>query len=115
MKKKEKPGWREVPDGGLIVQAGNSEKYRTGSWRIRKPLYSAEKCIQCMLCWAYCPDMAIKVEDGDVVGVDYLHCKGCGICANQCPVEALEMVDEDDFDIDDKLEKDERDSTGGDD
>jgi pyruvate ferredoxin oxidoreductase delta subunit len=105
MKGIKKPGWKDIPIGGLITEPGNAEKYYTGGWRINKPLWSEEKCIQCLLCWAYCPDSAINVKDGIVYGVDYDHCKGCGICVNQCPVHALEMISEDESDINDKKEK----------
>jgi 2-oxoacid:acceptor oxidoreductase delta subunit (pyruvate/2-ketoisovalerate family) len=40
-----------------------------------------------MICWVYCPDMAIIVEDGRWKEIDYDHCKGCGICAEVCPVK----------------------------
>ena len=104
MNKTKKPGWKELPIGGMITEAGNAEEYKTGSWRIKKPLWSEKKCIQCLLCWAYCPDLAFYVEDGKIVGVDYDHCKGCGICANQCPSNALEMISEDESDVDDDRE-----------
>jgi len=38
----------------------------------------------------YCPDGAI---DDDLV-VDLRFCKGCGICANECPKKAISMVRE---------------------
>jgi pyruvate ferredoxin oxidoreductase delta subunit len=38
----------------------------------------------------YCPDGAIS-EDLDV---DLDFCKGCGICANECPKKAITMVRE---------------------
>ncbi|MFW6381357.1 MAG: 4Fe-4S binding protein [Bacillota bacterium] len=104
MKEDQKPGWRDLPPGGLIPEAGNAERYKTGSWRIKKPLWSEEKCIQCLLCWAYCPDIAILTREGEVTGVDYEHCKGCGICAQQCPVHALEMIAEDESDVNDQAE-----------
>jgi len=34
------------------------------------------------------------VEDGRVVGVDLDYCKGCGICASECPQKAITMVEE---------------------
>jgi pyruvate ferredoxin oxidoreductase delta subunit len=40
-----------------------------------------------MICWVYCPDSAVIVKDGKVQGFDYDHCKGCGICAHECPVK----------------------------
>jgi len=29
-----------------------------------------------------------------VIGIDYEHCKGCGICARECPRKAVSMVEE---------------------
>ncbi|GAF72784.1 unnamed protein product, partial [marine sediment metagenome] len=78
-------GWKDIPIGGLIVEPGNSDTYETGSWRTYKPIHDAEKCTSCLRCWILCPDSAIIVEDGKVVGIDYNHCKGCGICARECP------------------------------
>jgi len=43
----------------------------------------------------FCPDGAIrwkpqKGEKGDIE-FDLNYCKGCGICANECPTKAIEM------------------------
>lgn len=103
--KEEKPGWKEIPVGGIIPESGNAEYYHTGSWKIKKPLWSKEKCIQCLFCWAFCTDLAINIENTKVVGVDYDHCKGCGICATQCPSQALEMISEDKEDVIDEKEE----------
>jgi pyruvate ferredoxin oxidoreductase delta subunit len=55
----------------------------------------SEQCDGCMLCYFYCPDASIIVEDGKAVGVDLAHCKGCGICAKECPAGAIVMkIDE---------------------
>jgi len=89
-------GWRDIPPAGLILDAGNAVRYETGDWRTFRPIWDEEKCIHCLTCWVYCPDAAIIVKDGKMVGIDYDHCKGCGICANHCPskVHALQMVNE---------------------
>jgi len=47
-----------------------------------------------MLCYFYCPDASIIVENGKAVGIDLLHCKGCGICAKECPAGAIAMKSE---------------------
>jgi len=91
-KAKTKPGWKEIPIGGLILEAGNAEKYETGDWRAFRPVKDQEKCTNCLLCWALCPDEAIVVKDGKMVGFNLNYCKGCGICAHECPVEAIKMV-----------------------
>jgi len=87
-------GWKEIPIGGLILEAGNAEKYETGSWRSFRPVKDEEKCTDCLICWIYCPDSSIIVEEGKIKGIDYAHCKGCGICAAQCPRKAIKMVEE---------------------
>ena len=90
-------GWKEIPIGGLIVDAGNSDNYETGSWRSFRPIRDAEKCTNCLLCWIYCPDSAIEVNDGKVIKIKLKHCKGCGICAEECPVKAIAMEEESKF------------------
>ncbi len=76
---------------GTATEAGSASKLNTGSWRTYAPLTDFEKCTDCMICWAYCPDSAIAAEDGKKTGTDYQYCKGCGICAVECPVDCIEM------------------------
>ncbi|HDD45929.1 MAG TPA: 4Fe-4S dicluster domain-containing protein [Candidatus Aenigmarchaeota archaeon] len=90
---KKKPGWKEIPIGGIVTNAGSSLLKKTGSWRSFRPILDKAKCINCFTCYAYCPDNAIKVENGKV-RIDYEYCKGCGICANMCPVKAIKMEEE---------------------
>lgn len=89
-------GWKELPIGGIILEAGNSHGYETGSWRSFRPIHDEEKCTNCLLCWVYCPDSSIVVEEGKFGHFDYDHCKGCGICAQECPpkASAIKMIDE---------------------
>lgn len=98
-------GWREIPRGAVIPEPGNAHHYQTGDWRSFRPIWIKDRCIQCLRCWIMCPDSAIITEDGKVVGIDYSHCKGCGICANECPakVDAIKMVKEDEADDSDKI------------
>lgn len=87
-------GWREIPIGGLILEAGNAEKYLTGGWRTFRPMFNKEKCKNCLLCWIYCPDSSVKIKQEEVESFYYDYCKGCGICANVCPFDAIQMVEE---------------------
>ena len=87
-------GWKEIPEGGLILEGGNASKYNTGSWRAFCPVRDEEKCTDCLICWIYCPDSAIIIKDDKIAGIDLEHCKGCGICAKQCPKQAIKMVPE---------------------
>lgn len=84
---------------GGILDKKNKKDYKTGSWRFKKPIWHKEKCIQCMMCYNYCPEnciLAKKDKKGNIVreNINYDYCKGCGICAKVCPVNAIEMVDE---------------------
>lgn len=95
----EPKGWKDLPRGGLITKPGSSEEFETGDWRVDRPIFDSEKCINCLICWVYCPDSAIIIEDGKVTGIDLRYCKGCGICARECPpkASAIEMKPESEF------------------
>jgi len=77
-----------------VTKPGSAVKYKTGSWRSRRPEVDKKMCIDCLQCWIYCPDNAIEVEKGKMKGFKYSHCKGCGICARECPTRVIKMVEE---------------------
>lgn len=57
--------------------------------------FSCGNCFHCDNCYGYCPDNAIiKHEDGSLE-IDYEYCKGCGICAAECPCGAIKMLADD--------------------
>lgn len=80
--------------GATIPTSGNSEEVETGGWRSQVPRLDPEACTGCLLCYFYCPDASIVIDDGRAVGIDLKHCKGCGICAVECPAKAIVMTDE---------------------
>ena len=80
--------------GGTVVR-DEAVRNRTGGWRTGvKPMANLDRCVNCKLCWVYCPDSAVLVSDGVFQGFDYDVCKGCEICAEMCPVDAIDMVAE---------------------
>jgi len=89
--KEKKLSWKELPDGDLL-EAGTAAKFITGDWRTEKPVWDGGKCINCMFCWIACPDSSIIVKDGKMTGIDFEHCKGCGICAKECPVKPVKAI-----------------------
>jgi len=57
---------------------------------------SCGNCFSCDNCYGVCPDNAvIKLgAPGERYAIDYDYCKGCGLCAVECPCGAIEMVPE---------------------
>jgi ferredoxin len=102
-----------------IVPAGTS-RYRDMSYiGAQLPVYDASKCTACGLCTASCPDSALisTITDRPVdsaaryfkkfkkppkgipwerfalnLNADPSACKGCGVCAQVCPTDALKMM-----------------------
>ncbi len=56
---------------------------------------SCGNCFECDNCYGVCPDNAvIKLGAGKRFRFNYDYCKGCGICATECPSGAIRMVPE---------------------
>ena len=79
------PLWKKLTPGSVVLEAGSAVKFKTGSWRAFRPKFIEENCIHCLFCWMFCPDMAVIVKEGKMTGFNYDYCKGCGICALECP------------------------------
>jgi len=56
---------------------------------------SCGNCFECDNCYGICPDNAvIKLGPGERFQFNYDYCKGCGICAAECPCGAIMMTPE---------------------
>ncbi len=88
----------------LAVSSGSTKENKTGSWRTFKPVVDHDKCIACGKCEQVCPEgvcFAVKnlplhpsSKEGErkmYYENDLDYCKGCGICARECPVKAITM------------------------
>jgi len=73
------------------------EAGKTCEWRDEYPVIDKEKCIAaqknkliCQICWSYCPEAVI--EKGIPPTINLIYCKGCAICAKECPNSAIKML-----------------------
>ncbi len=72
--------------GGLSAEAAVYEAGRC---------LSCGNCFECDGCLGACPeDAVIKLGVGHRYRFNYDRCTGCGVCFEQCPVHAIEMVAE---------------------
>lgn len=65
-------------------------------------LYEARRCLscgncfECDNCYGICPDNAIiKLGAGNRFKINLDYCKGCGMCATECPCGAIDMIEDD--------------------
>jgi len=79
--------YKDIPIG---LAASVRTQRHTGDWRSFMPVVDDEKCTKCGLCVIYCPDACIEMTDTGIK-FDFDYCKGCGICDNECNVDAITM------------------------
>ena len=70
----------------------NSYTATVASWRVDKPVFNIDACIDCQNCWIWCPDTSILSRDKQMLGIDYDHCKGCAVCAEVCPTNPKSLI-----------------------
>lgn len=107
----QKSGWSEFEIGAMLrsfegatnniatthqedrpYSKSNSFTASVADWRIVKPVFNKEYCIDCQFCWIYCPDISIISRDKKMIGIDMDHCKGCGICVEVCPTNPKSLL-----------------------
>ncbi|EKD58817.1 MAG: pyruvate synthase delta chain [uncultured bacterium] len=98
---------------GGIIKHNQDKSPKTGEWRYMKPVVDAAKCIGCKTCVPHCPEAVMEMrvrnaeeipclpagreisnkigKEKELVEVDFEYCKGCGVCAQVCPVKAINM------------------------
>ena len=79
---------------GFAEIVGNLDE-ETAVFEARRCM-SCGNCFDCDNCYGVCPDNSvIKLGPGKRFAFNYDYCKGCGICAAECPCGAIKMVPED--------------------
>ncbi|MFC1983181.1 4Fe-4S binding protein [Chloroflexota bacterium] len=58
-----------------------------------KRCFGCGKCNACNMCWFLCPDSSV-LRSAEQMQFDYDYCKGCGVCAEECPRRAVIMEEE---------------------
>ena len=79
------------PENRNYAETNSMNKY-VGDWRVIKPVWQVDLCIDCQNCWVFCPDSSIISRNKEMVGIDYDHCKGCGICVEVCPTNPKSLL-----------------------
>ena len=78
---------------GSGSKSGKMEMHREG-----KPTTFSEKCKACGRCLRNCAHSAISFDENKKIKIDYNKCVGCGRCIGACSFDALEVVNDTDFD-----------------
>jgi 2-oxoacid:acceptor oxidoreductase delta subunit (pyruvate/2-ketoisovalerate family) len=93
------PEDRAVPFGAITpAPVRQQELFITSNWRIVRPVIDHEKCTRCFTCYIACPDACWSFnEKEEKMEWNWKFCKGCQICINECPADALKAVPELDF------------------
>ena len=81
-----------IPDDLCPIATQYSE-LKTGDWRAERPIVDRDKCVKCGTCWVYCPTQCIE-EKRTYFEAGLSICKGCGVCAEECPQNAISMIEE---------------------
>jgi NADPH-dependent glutamate synthase beta subunit-like oxidoreductase len=84
---------REVAVGGM------QEVVHSFDWpaamREARRCFTCGSCTECDNCVTFCPDAAVRHDpEAGTYEVDLSHCKGCGICAAECPRGAIVLAPE---------------------
>ena len=94
IKKESELTWKDIEIGAIATEPGSARQYRTGDWRSQRPTYNHKRCIKCGLCQIFCPEGCVRVNPEGFFEADLYYCKGCGICARECPTKVITMVEE---------------------
>lgn len=74
-----------------VVAPANTPERHTGNWRQFRPVLEKGDCNRCWLCFVWCPEAAITLDENEYPMVEYDVCKGCLLCAHECPTHAFRI------------------------
>lgn len=90
-----------MPELAVKFRKNNFKEVHTGYdkhmlVREAERCFSCGVCNKCDNCFVFCPDLSV-IKDNSAYSFDYDYCKGCGVCAHECPRNAISMVEESKF------------------
>lgn len=68
----------------------------TSSWRTQRPVVNEGQCNRCGFCFIFCPPQCMA-DAGGKFAPNLKFCKGCGVCAKECPQGAITMTPEGEY------------------
>lgn len=68
-----------------------------------KAVLDTGKCTFCLTCYRCCPHGAIYWSADNKPTISTLACQGCGICASECPMDAIQIGEFNDADMIDRV------------
>jgi len=89
---------------GCVAPPGASLVNKTGAWRTMRPVFKHDTCTGCKACEQVCPEGCVfenpaqkhlcEKTKREVANRDFDpdYCKGCGMCAVECPVDDIDMI-----------------------
>ncbi len=60
---------------------------------MRKAANDINRCVACGVCALQCPREAIQIYKGCYAVVDTTKCVGCGICESACPAGSIKVTE----------------------
>lgn len=58
---------------------------------MRKAVNDIDRCVACGVCALQCPREAISIHKGCYAVVDLSKCVGCGLCEKACPAGSIKV------------------------
>jgi len=86
---------RTEPEGRFVDVSAPGAYSEERAVQAARRCFTCGACTLCGRCVAYCPDQSVQPDrDRNQVVFDYDFCKGCGICAFECPRGAIGFIKE---------------------
>ncbi|SFU58227.1 4Fe-4S binding protein [Butyrivibrio sp. M55] len=60
---------------------------------MRKAAVDTNRCVACGVCALQCPKEAIGIYKGSYAVVDVAKCVGCGMCEKACPSGSINVAE----------------------